>query len=104
MLGHFPKGDADKVILAALQDRDAQIRQVAPGDGNSPGPVASPVKWAELLCRVWGLDALDCPRCHGRMAPIAVVENPEEAARYLAHTAQLTVHSRARAPPLVDAA
>ncbi len=62
-------------------------------------PTASPVKWAELLKRVWGLDALECPRCKGRMTAMAVVENPEAIARYLAHTGQATVHPRAQAPP-----
>ncbi len=62
-------------------------------------PVASPVKWAELLRRVWGLDALECAPCGGRMTAMAVVEDPEQVARYLAHTGDTTLHQRARAPP-----
>ena len=38
-----------------------------------PTPTASPVKWAELLRRVWGLDALECKKCKGRMTAMAVV-------------------------------
>jgi hypothetical protein len=45
------------------------------------------------------LDALECPRCKGRMTAMAVVENPEAIARYLVHTGQATVHPRAQAPP-----
>jgi len=60
------------------------------------------MKWSELLKRVWDLDALDCPRCHARMTAVAVIEDPAEIARYLAHTGQATVHGRARGPP-VDA-
>jgi len=56
----------------------------------------------QLLKRVWGLDALDCPRCHARMTAVAVIEDPAEIARYLAHCGQATVHGRARGPP-VDA-
>jgi hypothetical protein len=33
--------------------------------------------WAELLRRTFGLNVLDCPRCHGRMEPIASIEDPE---------------------------
>ena len=66
-------------------------------------PTASPVKWAELLKRVWGLDALECPRCKGRMTAMAVVENREAVARYLAHTGQAAVHPRAQGPPDVAA-
>ena len=62
-------------------------------------PTASPVKWADLLNRVWGVDALECPRCGGRMAALAVVEDAAEIARYLAHTGETTVHPRAQAPP-----
>ena len=62
-------------------------------------PTASPVKWAELLKRVWDLDALECPRCKGRMTAMAVVENRDAIARYLAHTGQTTVHPRAQGPP-----
>jgi len=93
--------DRRRVVPKPTQRRE---KHAHPETGTPGPPVASPVKWADLLRRVWGLDALDCPRCHGRMTPIAVIENPEEVARYLAHTGQLTVHRRARAPPLADAA
>ena len=35
------------------------------------------VEGAELLKRVWTLDALECPRCKDRMTAMALVENPE---------------------------
>jgi hypothetical protein len=31
--------------------------------------------WATLLQRVWGVDALDCGRCGGRMRFIAVIKD-----------------------------
>ena len=43
------------------------------------------------------------PRCKGRMTAMAVVENREAIARYLAHTGQTTVHPRAQGPPDVAA-
>jgi hypothetical protein len=67
--------------------------------GCAPAPVQSPVKWAELLKRVWGMDALACPKCKARMVAMAVVENPGEIGRYLAHTGETTLYPRTRGPP-----
>ena len=41
--------------------------------------------WATLLRRSHHLDVLDCPRCRGRMRPIAVVRDKAHARRFLAH-------------------
>ena len=72
--------------------------------GDKPAPVQSPVKWADLLKRVWGMDALACPKCKARMTAMAVVEDPGEVARYLAHTGEGTVYPRMRGPPEEHAA
>ena len=60
------------------------------------------VPWAELLRRVWDLDALRCERCGGRMQPVALVLDPAEAERYLRHTGEFTplpAPARSRGPP-----
>ena len=62
-------------------------------------PHASPVKWADLLKRIWNLDALQCVRCGKQMTPVAVVEDPDQIERYLRHQGAATVHERSRAPP-----
>jgi hypothetical protein len=67
--------------------------------GCAPAATQSPVKWAELLKRVWGLDALACPKCTGRMTALAVLEEPTEIARYLGHTSEATVYPRVCGPP-----
>jgi hypothetical protein len=72
--------------------------------GCAPAPTQSAVKWAELLKRVWGVDALACPKCQARTEAMAVVENPGEIARYLAHTGETTVYPRVRGPPEEHAA
>jgi hypothetical protein len=41
--------------------------------------------WATLLRRSHHLDVLDCPKCHGRLRPIAVVRDKAQARRFLAH-------------------
>src|SRR4051812_28333345 len=39
--------------------------------------------WAVLPKRSWGLDVLDCPRCHSRKELIAAIEDPAIAERIL---------------------
>jgi hypothetical protein len=63
------------------------------------GPVQSPVKWADLLKRIWGMDALECPKCGATMSAMAVMQDAAEIARYLGHVGQSTVFERARGPP-----
>ena len=60
-------------------------------------PQAFAVKWAELLNRVFNLDARQCVRCGERMTPVAVVEDPDQIGRNLRHQGA-TVLERARGP------
>ena len=53
--------------------------------------------WAELLQRTFGEDVLECPKCKGRMKLLAMVTDPSELARYLAHVGEPTL-APARAP------
>ena len=53
--------------------------------------------WAELLRRTFGVDALACAVCKGRMRLVAVIKDPESVARYLAGTFEST-ELPARAP------
>jgi len=58
--------------------------------------------WAELLARTFGVDALACPVCQGRMRLVAVIKNPASIARYLAGTGEptdLPARSPDRGPP-----
>jgi hypothetical protein len=41
------------------------------------------MRWADLLKRTLGVDALECPRCRGRMKPIAEVTEPEAIRKIL---------------------
>ena len=60
--------------------------------------VAQRIPWAELLKRIWGVDALRCEKCGGAMAAIAIIEDTDEIARYLAHVG-LATPKQARGPP-----
>ncbi len=64
-----------------------------PAASGRPGPRRLP--WAELLQRVFELDALRCPNCGARMRLVAAIEDPEVARRILA-----CLDLPARAPPL----
>ena len=58
--------------------------------------------WAELLARTFGVDALACPACKGRMRLVAILEDPARIARYLASTSEpteLPERSPSRGPP-----
>jgi hypothetical protein len=54
--------------------------------------------WAELLQRVFEVDALACPKCGGRMRVLSVITDPTVAGRILRCLAL-----PARAPPLATA-
>jgi len=53
------------------------------------------LRWAELLKRVFELEALRCPVCNGRMRVLAAITQPDVARRILKCLAL-----PARAPPI----
>jgi Putative transposase/Transposase zinc-binding domain len=65
-------------------------------DASRPRPRR--LAWAELLQRVFEVDALRCPRCGARMRLVAAIEAPDVARKILA-----CLDLPARAPPLVPA-
>ncbi len=80
----------------------------APSEAAAALPQAERLLWAELFRRTWGGDALECSRCKGRLRPIAVLHDPNEIARYPAHTGETTPFmvsrsNHARGPPLMAA-
>jgi hypothetical protein len=46
--------------------------------------------WAQLLARTFAVDVLACPKCHGRMRLLAMVQDPANVARYLAAVGEAT--------------
>ncbi len=68
--------------------------------------VPTRVPWAELLRRVWHIDALRCDRCGGRLRPVALVQDLAEAERYLlarGEFAPVPRPARSRGPPAAAA-
>ena len=54
------------------------------------------INWARLLWRVWGVDALKCPACDGRMKMIAAVTERVGIVRILEHLGVSTEVPRMR--------
>ncbi len=50
-------------------------------------PNTSYVPWPELLRHCFDVDILDCPRCHSRLIPVAVIRRQEVIDRILQHLA-----------------
>jgi hypothetical protein len=78
----------------------------AAGDALSVGPSArgDTRLWADLMRRSFGLDTLACPRCGGRFALIAVIEEATVVERILQHLrlpTDLPAARPSRAPPLL---
>ena len=64
-------------------------------EARSPSPYRLP--WAALLKRVFLIDALDCPHCHGRMRVIAAVTEPSAVRRILRYLGERASRRRRRA-------
>jgi hypothetical protein len=45
--------------------------------GKLDGQRMTSMTWAELMRRVFAIDVLECPRCHGRMRVLAAVTHQD---------------------------
>jgi hypothetical protein len=54
--------------------------------------------WAQLLARVYGVDALKCDKCGGRMRIISFITDPEVVEKILRHVG-VWGEGRVRGPP-----
>jgi hypothetical protein len=77
---------------AAYRDKIVARSDRASGDDRKRVPAIARPTWAVLLRRTFAVDALACPRCGGRMRPIALVTDAREIETTLARLAS------ARAP------
>ena len=108
--GAGDEGDA-AVFVRPLRNRISDRPEPADGEGDDETLVARAssdvraerseslarrIAWADLLKRVFEVDALRCPACGGRMRLIAAITDPSVARRILECLALSS-----RAPPLV---
>ena len=94
---------ASSVEMSAATSTFAPDRDLADWSGATrPAPLRGEklaaqnrIPWAELLQRVFEVDALCCPKCGGRMRVLSAITDPTVAARILR-----CLSLPARAPPL----
>ena len=82
-----------------------QPKAAEPSKPTAPPGTAYRLPWANLLRRVFLVDALDCPRCHGRMRIVAAVMEAmavERILRHVGHEPRAPTLTPARAPPERD--
>jgi len=78
---------------------EAEPRGGCGGEGNKPAAQGSSrIAWADLIKRVFAVDVLKCPRCHGRMRIIATVTEPKAVRQILE-----CIGLPARPPPVAPA-
>jgi len=88
----------------------AQKTQDAPALSASPiEPVSEPASafaaharsaWARLIRKVYEADPLECPKCHGPMRIIALIDDPPVVRRILDHLRLWQREAMERSPPV----
>jgi hypothetical protein len=96
------------VFSPGSPDRRKVMPAPAPPQSCHPAAKSAPtrVPWAELLRRVWHIEAERCDRCGGRLRPVALVQDLAEAERYLRARGEYTPIprlARSRGPPAAAA-
>ena len=89
-------------VLAAASPWRPRIAPKAPTEEPAPasaepdrtGPAGGYRPWAQLLAHTFAVDVLACPKCHGRMRLLAMVEDPANVARFLAAVGEPTAPPR----------
>jgi hypothetical protein len=92
------RGDLEPRANDPPGDPRAPDRRDPPPGAEVGRPRPRRLAWAELLQRVFEVDALHCPRCGARMRLVAATEEPAVARKILEW-----LGLPARAPPLVPA-
>ena len=91
---------------AVAVEKDSPACHSLPPDKDAPARAASHrckyIPWRQLMNRGLNLDVETCPRCGGKMKLIALVQDPENIARYLRHLGlptEVPAMAPARGPP-----
>ena len=56
--------------------------------------------WARLIRKVYEADPLECPKCHGPMRIIALIDDPPVVRRTLEHLGLWEPQATERSPPV----
>jgi len=71
-------------------------------EDRSPDVRALRRRWAEMIKRVYEVDPLVCPRCHGEMRIVAFITDPRVVDKILRHLSAGEGHRERGPPALVD--
>jgi len=101
-LAAAPDAESDAVSHPGCSSSSSAPRNastLAQSGPPAPGPAAAAhlryYTWSELMARVFKIDVLECPRCHGRLRILAAI-HPPDATRKILDWLGLP----SRAPPL----
>ncbi|MBD3238011.1 MAG: hypothetical protein GF330_15030, partial [Candidatus Eisenbacteria bacterium] len=92
------RGDGDAAVAAAAATGTNAAAPEASSPSAPPRRGRAHLKWAQLLRRVFSLDALECPQCQTAMVVLAFISDPPVVRKILGHLGLPTI------PPPVAAA
>ena len=92
-----------EVVPRGIPTATADAHVEASASDVMPRPSARGSSWADLMRRAFEIDVLACPRCGGRLRPVALIEVSAVSRRILDHLglpADVPRPAPARAPPI----
>ncbi len=84
----------------ARKDQDAPTTCAAPIEPVSEFAARAKSAWARLIGKVYEADPLECPKCHGPMRVIALIDDPPVVRRILEHLGRWAPEAMERSPPV----
>ncbi len=84
----------------ARKDQDAPTTCAAPIEPVSGFATRARAAWARLIRKVYEADPLECPKCHGPMRIIALIDDPPVVRRILEHLGRWAPEAMERSPPV----
>ncbi len=84
----------------ARKDQDAPTTCAAPIEPVSEFATRARAAWARLIRKVYEADPLECPKCHGPMRVIALIDDPPVVQRILEHLGLWQPEAMERSPPV----
>jgi hypothetical protein len=110
LVTHIPNRGEQMVRYYGYYSNKARgMRQKAECDDDCPALVESPLSssawrknWARLIRKIYEVDPLLCPKCHGAMRIIAFIEEQPVIKKILLHLGLLQTHNHDPPKPRAD--
>ncbi len=88
----------------ARKDQDAPTTCASPIEPVSEFATRARAAGARLIRKVYEADPLECPKCHGPMRVIALINDPPVVRRILEHLGRWQPEAMERSPPVLSEA